>query len=98
MSGFPRAPGSPQRGGAGKDSLDGIGDIHYLIGAHPRATGTFVLFRAAPAAYGRLGVESEPQPQAYATTTATRDRSLVCHLHHSSWQRWILNPPSKARD
>ena len=26
------------------------------------------------------------------------DSSSVCNLHHSSWQRWILNPQSKARD
>ena len=27
-----------------------------------------------------------------------RDPSQVCDLHHSSWQRWILDPLSKARD
>ena len=26
------------------------------------------------------------------------DLSRVCNLHHSSRQRWVLNPPSKARD
>ena len=47
----------------------------------------------------RLGVESELQMPAYATATAmTRDPSLACDLHHSSRQRWILNPLSKARD
>uniref|UniRef100_A0A8C3VRF4 Olfactory receptor n=1 Tax=Catagonus wagneri TaxID=51154 RepID=A0A8C3VRF4_9CETA len=25
-------------------------------------------------------------------------KSHICNLHHSSGQRWILNPPSKARD
>ena len=34
----------------------------------------------------------------YTTATATQDRSQVCDLHHSSWQRRILNPPSKARN
>ena len=29
---------------------------------------------------------------------ARRDPSRVCNLHHSSWQRQILNPLSKARD
>ena len=24
--------------------------------------------------------------------------SRICHLHHSLWQHWILNPLSKARD
>jgi len=26
------------------------------------------------------------------------DPNLICDLHHRSWQRWILNPLSKARD
>ena len=46
----------------------------------------------------RLGVESELQPLAYATATATPDPRLTCDLHHSSWQRQILNPLSEARD
>ena len=45
----------------------------------------------------RLGVESELQLLAYTTATATQDPSPICDLHHSSWQRQILNPPSKAR-
>ena len=35
---------------------------------------------------------------AYATATATQDLSRVFDLHHSSWQRRILNPLSQARD
>ena len=46
----------------------------------------------------RLGVESELQLLAYSTATAMRDLSLVCDLHHSSRQCWILNPLSEARD
>ena len=46
----------------------------------------------------RLGVKSELQLPAYTTATATRDLSHVCDLRHSSWQCWILNPRSKARD
>ena len=46
----------------------------------------------------RLGVESELQLSACATATAVQDLSLVCNLHHSSWQHWMLNPLSKARD
>ena len=45
----------------------------------------------------RLGVESELLLPAYATATATPDPSLVCDLHHSLRQCWILNPLSKAR-
>ena len=44
------------------------------------------------------GVKSELQLPAYTTATATPDPSLICHLHHSSWQRQILNPLSEARD
>ena len=46
----------------------------------------------------RLGVEGELQLQAYARATATWNPSRVCDRHHSSWQRQILNPLSKARD
>ena len=48
----------------------------------------------------RLGVELELQLLAYvtATATATWDLSLVCNLHHSSQQHWILNPLSEARN
>ena len=53
------------------------------------------IFMAAPAA---LGVQSELQLPAYTTPTATSDLSLVCDLHHSSWQCQILNTLSKARD
>ena len=46
----------------------------------------------------RLGVELELQPLAYARATATWDPSHVCDLHHSSRQRWILNPLNETRD
>ena len=50
--------------------------------------------------YGRskAGVELELLVLAYATATATRDLSQVCELYHSSWQCWIINLLSKARD
>ena len=44
----------------------------------------------------KLGVESELWMPAYVT--ATQDPSLVCELHHSSRQSWILNPLGEARD
>ena len=44
------------------------------------------------------GVELELQLLAYTTATATPDPSLVLDLHHSSQQRQILTPLSKARD
>ena len=57
------------------------------------------LGRAAPAVYGgsqaRGGIRSVA---AYATATAMWDLSCVFNLHHSSRQRWILNPLSEARD
>ena len=46
----------------------------------------------------RLGVESELQLPTYTTARAMQDLSHICDLHHSSWQRWILNPLSEARD
>ena len=46
----------------------------------------------------RLGVESDPQPQAYARATAMPDPSCLCDLHHSSLRRRILSPLIKARD
>ena len=46
----------------------------------------------------RLGVELELQLLAYATAIETQDPSHICDLHHSSWQHWILNPWSEARD
>ena len=50
----------------------------------------------------RLGVESELQRPAYttATATATTAQGLSCifNLHHSSWQRQILNPLGEAKD
>ena len=46
----------------------------------------------------RLGVQSELQLPAYTTATATQDPSCICDLHHSSQQRRILNPLSRAGD
>ena len=46
----------------------------------------------------RLGVKLEPRMPAYATATAMQDPSHICSLHHSSWQCWILNPLSEARN
>ena len=46
----------------------------------------------------RLGVESELQLPAYTTAIAMPDPSRVFNLHDSSWQCWILNPLSEARD
>ena len=47
-----------------------------------------------------LGVELELPLllPAYTTATAMPDMSLVCDLHHSSWQCQILNLLNKARD
>ena len=57
-------------------------------------------FRAVPAAYrgSQARVELELQPLTYTTAIATRDLSRTCDLHHSSRQRWILEPLSGARD
>ena len=46
----------------------------------------------------RLGVKLELQLMAYITAIATQDLSHVCDLYHSSWQHWIPDILSKARD
>ena len=61
--------------------------LFVFLGPHPR-------HMEVP----RLGVELELELPAYTTTTAMSDPSLLCDLHHSSRQRQILNPLSKARD
>ena len=58
-----------------------------FLGLHPQHMGV-----------PRLGIESELQQPAYTTATATGDPSCICDLHHRSWQCWILNLLSKARD
>ena len=61
----------------------------------------FCIFRAAPVAYGgsqaRGRIRAADASLHYTTATATPDLSHVCNLHHSSRQRWILNPLSKAK-
>ena len=42
----------------------------------------------------RLGVELELP----ACTTAMQNPNHICNIHHSSWQRQILNLLSEARD
>ena len=63
---------------------------------------TFLFFFLGPHPWHmevpRLGVKLELQLPAYIAATATRDPSHVCDLHHRSWQHWILNSLSKARD
>ena len=58
-----------------------------FLGLHPR-------YMEVP----KLGVKLELQLPTYTTATATPDSSSVFDLHHSSRQRWMLNPLSQARD
>ena len=46
----------------------------------------------------RLEVRLELQLPAYTTATAMLDLSHIFNLHHNSWQCWILNLPSEAKD
>ena len=46
----------------------------------------------------RLRVELQLQLPAYTTATAMGDLSLVCNLHHSSWQHQIPDPLNQARE
>ena len=58
-----------------------------------------VVFKAEPEAYRipQARVTLELQMPAYTTATAMPGPSHICDLHNS-WQCWILNPLSKARD
>ena len=60
----------------------------------------FCPFKPTPMAYG--GSQARGLIGAIAASLcqspATPDPSLVCDLHHSLQQRWILNPPSKTRN
>ena len=60
----------------------------------------FCLFRATPVAYGKSQARGwiGATLLAYTRTTAMRDPSHICDLHHTSQQHWILNPLSEARD
>ena len=58
----------------------------------------FFLFRAAPVAYKRLGIDSELQLPVYTTATTVWDPDLVCGLRHSSWECRILDPLSEVGD
>ena len=61
----------------------------------------FFFFRAVPVAHGSSqarGWIGAVAAGLYTTATETQDPSHICNLHHSSWQRWILNSLSKARD
>ena len=61
----------------------------------------FAFPRAAPTAYGDSQSRGSNRSHSHWPTpraTATRDLSCICNLHHSSRQRWILDPLSKARD
>ena len=60
-----------------------------------------LLFRAAPASYGGSQARGWIRATAaglYTTAKAIQDTSLVWDLHHSLWQRQILNPQREARD
>ena len=46
----------------------------------------------------RLGLELQLPAYTIATATAMPDPSHICDLHRSSWQYWVLDPLSKARD
>ena len=69
---------------------------------NPRSTTWFSLFFLGPhprhTEVPRLGVKSKLQLPAYTAAIATWDPSRVCNLHHSSWQHWICNLLSEARD
>ena len=74
--------------------------LRHSPGSCPSLSLSFFFFFLGPYLWHKevpkLGLELELLP--YTTATATWALSHVYDLHHSSWQRWIFNPPSKARD
>ena len=71
-----------------------VGDISFAF--FPFLS--FCLFRAALGAYGGSQARGQIRAAAVTTITGTPDPSCIFELHHSSWQHWILNPLSEARD
>ena len=61
---------------------------------------SFFFSRVTPAAYGSSQARDRIRAvnAGLRQATAMPDPSRVCELHHSSWQHWILNPLSEARD
>ena len=86
-------------------SVDCLTDLSiWTIGSHSHLDQTehsmlgtlfIYLFRAAPAACGNS--QGRGQTGVVAATTM-QGPNHICDLHHSSPQRRILNPLSKARD
>ena len=58
----------------------------------------FCFFRAVPMAYGGSQARGRIEAASLHHSAAMRDPSLICNLHHSSWECWIPSPLSKARD
>ena len=58
----------------------------------------FLLFRAAPVAYGSSQARGQIGAQLLVCATATAPPDLSCNLHHNSHQRRILNLLSVARN
>ena len=60
----------------------------------------FFLFRAAPSAYGNSQARGWIRATAASLHLATAmwDLSPIHYLYHSSWECWIPNPLSEARD
>ena len=60
----------------------------------------FWFFRDTLAAYGSSQARGQVRAGAASlfTATATQDPSHVCNRHQGSWQHWILNLMSEARE
>jgi len=59
---------------------------------------SFLLFRAVPAAYGSSQARGPIRASAAGLHHSHSNMGSELHLHHSSWQRQILNPLREARD
>ena len=72
----------------------------FIVGEFSVAWIFFFVFRASPTAHGRSQDRGQIGATRPTSTTATAplDPDSICHLHHSSRQRRILNPRNEARD
>ena len=103
---------APQPGRAGSGASRGTQVRMRKQGrpGNPRSTPGASLFGFLPPPFGFLGlhprqmeaprlwVELELQLPAYTRATATWDRAASVTYGLSSWQSWVLNPLSEARD
>ena len=72
--------------------------LYYLIAFFLPSLPSFIPLFLQHMEVPRLKVKLDLKLLAYTTATATPHPSRVCHPHHSSYQCWLFNLLSRARD